>query len=101
MSQAEDELAFHLDAHKIEYEREYKFHPERKWRSDFFVRPDILIEVEGGVYVQGRHSRGSGFVLDCEKYNAATLLGFRVFRFVPKQHVTTGLAIETIVRALA
>ena len=102
VSQAEETFAFHLDAHKIPYEREYRFHHERRWRFDFAI-PDqkIAIEIEGGVFVQGRHTRGSAFVKDCEKYNAAALLGWRALRFVPRQHVDTGLAIETVQRILS
>ena len=103
MSAAEEEFAIHLRAHKIPFEREFMFAKSigRKWRADFHIEPDILVEIEGGVFVQGRHTRGMAFVGDCEKYNAATLMGYRVFRFVPKQHVQTGLAIETITKALA
>lgn len=43
------------------------------------------MEIEGGVWSMGRHTRGSGFVKDMEKYNAAASLGWRVFRFTPKQ----------------
>jgi len=62
--------------------REYKFHETRKWRFDF-CWPDIkvAVELEGGVFSGGRHTRGMGFVADCEKYNQAALLGWRVFRF--------------------
>jgi very-short-patch-repair endonuclease len=65
---------------------EYKFHPTRKWRFDF-AWPDKLIalEVEGGVWSNGRHTRGSGFVKDMEKYNEAGKLGWRVFRFTPSE----------------
>lgn len=41
----------------------------------------------------GRHNRGKGFVADIEKYNAATLLGWRVLRFNPRR-VETGEAIR-------
>jgi very-short-patch-repair endonuclease len=102
VSAAEEEMALHLKAHKIAYEREYRFHPERRWRFDFAIpEHKVAIEVEGGAFVNGRHTRGAAFVKDCDKYNAAMLLGWRVFRFVPKQHVQTGLAIECIVRALS
>ena len=61
---------------------EYRFHPTRKWRFDFaHVETMICIELEGGVWSGGRHVRGQGFISDCEKYNAAQLLGWRVFRF--------------------
>jgi hypothetical protein len=29
----------------------------------------------------GRHTSGGGFIKDCEKYNAAALLGWRVLRY--------------------
>jgi hypothetical protein len=62
--------------------REYAFHPSRHWRFDFaHLETGVAIEIEGGVWVQGRHTRPAGFIGDCEKYNAATLLGWRVFRF--------------------
>lgn len=44
-----------------------------------------LIEVEGGIWAKGRHSRGKGFEQDCEKYLEAVLLGFKVIRLTEKQ----------------
>lgn len=65
---------------------EWRFHPKRKWRFDYaFVPAKIAIEVEGAVFMQGRHSRGAGMVKDMEKYNHAALEGWRVLRFTPKQ----------------
>lgn len=67
-------------------EAEYRFAPPRRWRFDW-AWPDALIAVEqeGGVWVQGRHTRGSGFVKDIEKYNHAAAAGWRVLRATPKQ----------------
>lgn len=63
------------------YVTEHRFFPERKWRFDIAWLPEKLaVEVEGGVWTGGRHTRGSGFVKDCEKYNAAALEGWRVLR---------------------
>ena len=80
--------------------REYVFHNTRKWRFDF-AWPDRMLaaEVEGGVYRQGRHTRGSGFVNDCEKLNEAALLGWRVLR-LPGPWVGSGEALEWIERGL-
>jgi hypothetical protein len=62
-------------------EREFRFHPTRKWRSDFAHIPSrTLIEIEGGIWISGRHNRGAGFITDIEKYNDAALTGWRVFR---------------------
>lgn len=67
-------------------EREYEFHPVRRWRADFaHVESMTLVEIEGGIWVKGRHSRGSGFEKDCEKYLEAALLGFKLIRLAPKQ----------------
>jgi very-short-patch-repair endonuclease len=60
---------------------EHKFHPTRKWRFDFAHLPTkTAIEIEGGIYSQGRHQRIQGFKDDAEKYFEAGLLGWRVFR---------------------
>lgn len=98
-SQGEQMLALDFSVWGIEYTPQYKFHPTRKWKSDFHIKPHLLIEVEGGVYSNGRHTRGKGYTLDIEKYNAATLMDFKVFRFTTEQ-VKTGVAISTIMQAL-
>lgn len=62
-------------------EREYRFHPPRRWRFDFaHLTTQTAIEIEGGVWARGRHTRGAGFVKDCEKYNQAAADGWTVFR---------------------
>lgn len=62
--------------------REYRFDAVRRWRFDFaWVRQRVAVEIEGGAWTQGRHTRGAGFGADCAKYNAATLAGWRVLRF--------------------
>ena len=95
-SVGESELVIQLKALKIEFEQEFKFHPKRKWRADFhLVEKMILVEVEGGIWSGGRHTRGKGYLGDMEKYNAATVMGYRVIRFSTEQ-VKSGLAIEQI-----
>lgn len=67
-------------------EREYRFDPTRRWRSDFaHLESRSLIEIEGGIWIQGRHNRAAGFNADLEKYLAASLSGWRVFRLGPDQ----------------
>lgn len=69
--------------------QEFRFHLTRKWRFDF-AWPDqkVALEVEGGVWTGGRHTRGSGFIKDMEKYNEAAGLGWRVFRCTPQKLCT-------------
>jgi len=93
----EETLALHIRTYKLpKPEREIKFHPVRKWRFDF-AWPDqfVAVEVEGGTWSGGRHTTGVGFRNDCEKYNAATALGWRVYRFTSDQ-VKSGMAIKQI-----
>lgn len=63
---------------------EYRFHPTRKWRFDFSW-PDHLValEVDGGLFIQGGHTRGAGHWRDMDRQNEAVLLGWRVLRVTP------------------
>lgn len=65
-------------------EREYKFHPDRKWRFDFcWPLYKIACEADGGQYKPGggRHNTDE----DRDKLNHAAELGWRVFRFSANQ----------------
>jgi very-short-patch-repair endonuclease len=79
---------------------EYRFHPSRKWRFDFaWEAPKVALEVEGGTWISGAHTRGRHFESDAEKYNEAALAGWKVLR-VTTQMVDDGRAIAFIERAL-
>jgi len=57
----------------------------------------LAIEIEGGIWSRGRHTRGKGYHQDCEKYNEATILGWRILRFTPGE-LKRGIAALTIQR---
>ena len=66
-------------------ETEYKFCPTRRWKFDFAYPQDkIAIEIEGGLWIQGRHNRAPGMIKDMEKYNCATVMGWKVLRYTPQ-----------------
>jgi very-short-patch-repair endonuclease len=100
-SKLEELLAFHLFAIGIKnFEREFKFCETRRWRSDFaFVNEKLLVECEGGIWINGAHSRGKHFISDCEKYNNATLLGYRLLRFTERE-IKSGEAAKFIYQVL-
>ena len=84
----------------IEYELEHRFHPVRRWRFDIaFPAAKVALEVDGGVFIAGRHTRGAGFIRDQEKFNEATLLGWRVYRTTWKD-VNNGTAENYLRRTL-
>lgn len=106
-SKLELELAGTLALMGLEPEREYRFHPTRRWRFDFAF-PDVRLAVElnGSIFNAengadaGRHSRGVGQMNDYEKGNAAAEIGWTVLWYGPP-HVRSGeaaLQIERIVR---
>lgn len=75
---------------------EFKFDPDRKFKADLaYPTRNLLIEIEGGAWISGRHNRGSGFIKDMEKYNIAALRGYFVLRFTPQQ-IENGQAFKTI-----
>lgn len=77
-------------------EQEYKFHDTRRWKFDYaWPSSKVALEVEGGIYIQGRHSRGAGMEKDFQKYNTAAVLGWRVLKVVPRK-LCTAETIEMI-----
>ena len=88
-------------------QREYRFNKKRKWRFDLawpwssetMTDFSFAVEIEGGIWVGGRHNRGSGFLADMEKYNEAALDGWAVLRVTPAQ-VESGEALALVKRAL-
>ena len=103
MSRAEELLALHLRSLSIAgHEREYRFAPPRRWRADFaWPAKRLLVEVEGGTWTKkSRHTTGTGYAADCEKYNAAAEAGYTVLRYTTDQ-IKSGEAVQQIARMLA
>ncbi len=95
-SEGELHFAMELDRLGIPYVQEYKFCPDRRWRADFKIAGRmILVEIEGGIWSGGRHTRGHGYQSDCEKYNWATANGYQVIRGTTKQ-VKDGSLLKTV-----
>lgn len=81
-------------------QREYRFHPERRWKFDFsWPQSMVAVEIEGGTYLRGRHVRPEGFRNDCIKYNEAALLGWKVLRGDSRM-VKNGVLLSLVERAI-
>lgn len=85
----------------VECVREYRFHPTRQWRFDYAI-PDlrIAIEIDGGIWINGRHNRASGYLGDMEKFNAAATLGWVVLKFTPQEQYSQK-TLELITQTIA
>jgi len=92
-------LLWHIDVLRLPPpEREYEFHPTRRWRFDLaWPEKRIALEVEGVTAEGGRHQRIAGYGEDCRKYNAAQLEGWTVLRFTQVM-VKRGEAIRALER---
>ena len=93
-----DEATRHgLDVH--DPQREFRFHPQRKWRFDFaWPEKRVAVEVDGGIFIGGRHVDPMGGHNDRSKHNAATALGWKVLRY-DARHLSddpAGLFIEVM-----
>ena len=71
-----------------ELKKEHKCAEGRRFRFDYYHSSGVSIELEGGVWTRGRHTRPSGFLNDMEKYNLAASMGILVFR-VPSHDIST------------
>jgi hypothetical protein len=80
--------------------REHRFAAPRRWRFDF-AWPDRLlaVEVQGGVFVQGKHGRGAGIAKDAEKLSHAAIRGWRVLLATAPQ-IRSGEAVGWVREAL-
>ena|SRR3990167_7561128 len=64
--------------------KELRIIPARKFATDIcYPEKKLAVEIEGGAWTRGRHTRGAGFLRDMEKYNLLTELGWRLLRYSP------------------
>ena len=104
----EETLAYQLKAAGIGFERQYPW-PQvlkeagrpfptsptgrlRKWTADFFIAPNLLVEVDGQVWHKGGHTSGRGYTDDREKDAEALCAGYRTLRVTGAQ-VESGQAL--------
>jgi len=99
-SKLESAMHFNLRVLGVPFVSEHRF-CKRMWRFDFAI-PELMIaiECEGGIFTNGRHTRGRAYESDMEKYNAAALLGWRVLRFSGDM-IKNGYAARTIGRTVS
>jgi len=85
MKQSELERAFETRWRQLHPElpmpvQQYRGIPGRKFRFDMCWRgPMVVVELQGGTWSRGRHTRGQGYENDCEKLNLAQMHGWMVF----------------------
>jgi hypothetical protein len=103
MSDLEDTLLWQIKAAGLPMpEREYRAIKGRMFRFDFaWTEPHhrLLIEVNGGNWIRGRHARPLGLKNDYEKQNLAMLAGWRVMQFDGTM-IENGEALDMIAKAL-
>ena len=80
---------------------ELRFHPTRKWRWDMaWVGHKVALEIQGGLFINGRHSRGAALLGEHEKLSEAAALGWRVLFTTPRR-LCLPSTVDQIRRALA
>ena len=98
MSSPSSLFELHIRAEKLPSpDKEYRFHPVRKFRFDFcWPEKLVAVEIDGATWTGGRHTRGNGYENDCYKMALAISLGWSVYRF------TTGMVEDgTAIRFVA
>jgi hypothetical protein len=65
---------------------ELRFAPPRRWRLDVAWEAEkVALEIQGGIYVAGRHTRGAALEREMEKLNALAAMGWRVCFTTPRR----------------
>ena len=107
-SKWENELAAQLKCDGHEFERQVtSVVPGRKFVYDFLVhdmqalKPNVLVEVQGGIWSHGKsgHTSGTGVNRDAEKINLGQLAGYVVL-VVTSDHIKSGQALHWINEAI-
>lgn len=88
-------------------DRQFQFHPGRKWRADFalvYMGRRLIVEVQGGLYARpghaaGRHTRGAAIEKETEKFAHALMRGWMVLPVTGKQ-IKSGVALQWIEKIL-
>ncbi len=61
------------------------------------IRHKLLVEVQGGIWTQGRHTRGLGYQADCLRMAEAQIAGWDIL-YVTTEMVEDGSALALIGR---
>lgn len=65
---------------EIDLETEVKLISGRRFRFDYVhLKSKTAIEVNGGNYINGRHTRGVALNSEYEKFNLAQIQGYQIF----------------------
>jgi hypothetical protein len=79
---------------------ELRFAPPRRWRFDWaWPEQKLALEVQGGLFSNGRHVRGAALLKEHEKLNAAAARGWRVM-FTTPQDMANGNAVLLVEQGL-
>ena len=90
MNPHEELLAVHLKELGIAFKREVRLNAKRRFRWDFVVE-NFAIEIQGGTFVRGGHTRGKQYRKDCEKMRLAIEHGYVPVHFTTDE-VSEGVA---------
>lgn len=82
-------LQYYCNEKALTLEKEYQF-CERGWRFDYCIPAlKIAIEFEGGIFLQkSGHNTAKHYTKDSDKYNRATVLGWKVIRVTALNYTT-------------
>ena len=89
MKGANEKYLFEIlnEAYPGKWVNEFRGIPNRKFRFDCAcLEQKVAIEIEGGIWLgkNGGHTGGLGYQQNMEKYNLATLEGWKILRYSPQ-----------------
>lgn len=91
-------IELELKANGIDFQKEHRFDKVRRFRFDIAIlEHKVAVEYEGIFKGKSRHTTIKGYTTDCEKYNLATVNGWRVLRYTAKNY---GQAVPDVLKLL-